>query len=86
MSSKKSLVTTIDKIVKEGINDMGTKLNVVKEAITPPISKNNIDTVNIIEKPQASKIKKINPSEINQTKVNHWINQGLLKELKHKTQ
>ena len=58
MSSKKSLVTTIDKIVKEGINDMGTKLNVVKEAITPPISKNNIDTVNKKEKPQASKREK----------------------------
>ena len=37
MSYKNSLVTTVDKIVKEGINDMGTKPNVVKEAITPPI-------------------------------------------------
>ena len=49
MSSKKSLVTTIEKIVKEYINDMGTKPNVVKEAITPPIMKNNIDTVKKIE-------------------------------------
>ena len=39
MSSKKSLVTTVDKIIKEGIIDMGTKPNVAKEAITPPIGK-----------------------------------------------
>ena len=38
------------------------------------------------------KVKKINPSAINYTKVDHWINQvdwinhGLLKEPKHKTQ
>ena len=57
MSSKKSLVTTTDKIVKEGINDMEKKPNVVKEDITHPIAKNNIDTVSKTEKPQASKIK-----------------------------
>ena len=55
MYSKKSLVTTTDNISKEGINDMGTKPNVLKESITPPISKNNICTVNKIEKPQAYK-------------------------------
>ena len=58
----------------------------VKEAITPPIVKKKIDTINKTGKPQASKRKNINPSEINQSKVNHWINQGLLKELKQKTQ
>ena len=34
---------------------MGTKPNVVKEFITPPISKKNIDKVNKTEKSQASK-------------------------------
>ena len=58
MSSKKSLVTTKEKIVKEGNNDMRIKPNVVKESITPSIAKNNIDTVNITEKPQSSKRKK----------------------------
>ena len=36
---------------------MITKPNVVKEAITLPIAKKNIDTFNITEKPQASKRK-----------------------------
>ena len=74
MSSKKSLVTTTDKIFREGINDMGTEPNVVKEFITPPIAEKNIDTVNKTEKPQASKGKKINPSAVNLTKVNHSLN------------
>ena len=50
MYSEKEFVTTINKIFKEGINDMGTNTNVVKEAITHPIAKNNIDTVNKTEK------------------------------------
>ena len=58
----------------------------VKEDITPPIAKNNIDTVKKTDKSLASKRKKINPSAINMTKVNHWINQGLRKELKQNTQ
>ena len=33
---------------------MGTKPNVVKESITPPIAKNNNDTVNKTDKSQAS--------------------------------
>ena len=45
MSSRKSLVTTTDKIIKEGINEMRTKSNFVKEDITPDIAKNSIDTV-----------------------------------------
>ena len=53
MSSKNALVTTTDKIFKEGINEMETKPNVVKEAITPPITKNIIDTVKKTEKSQA---------------------------------
>ena len=36
---------------QEGIDDMGKKPNVVKEDITPPIPKKNIDTVNRTEKP-----------------------------------
>ena len=65
---------------------METKPNLAEEAITHPISKNNIDTVNKTDKPQASKRKNINPLAKNKTKSNNWINQGLLKELKHKTQ
>ena len=55
MYSKNKLVSTADKMVKEVINGMETKPNMVKEAITPPISKNKIDTVNEKYKPQASK-------------------------------
>ena len=58
MSSKNPLVTATDKMVKEGINDMETKSNVAKEAITPPIATNKIDTVKETEKPQAFKSKK----------------------------
>ena len=65
---------------------MRTKPNVMKEAITPSIAKKNIDTVKKTDEPQASKRRKINSSAINQTKVNNWINQGPLKELKQKTQ
>ena len=52
--TENSLVTTTDTAVKEGNTDMGTKPNLVKEAITPPIAKNNIDTVNKTDKSQAS--------------------------------
>ena len=40
--TEKALVTTNGTVVKEGNNDIGTKPNVVKRAITPPIAKNNI--------------------------------------------
>ena len=48
--TKKALVTTTKTVVKEGNTDMGTKHNVAKEAITPPIENNNIGTVNKKEK------------------------------------
>ena len=57
MSSKNPLVTTTEKMVKEWINNK-KKSNVVKEAITHPIAKNKIDTVNETEKPQVYKRKK----------------------------
>ena len=85
MSSKKALVTTTNKIVREGINEMGTKPNVVKESVTPPIAKNSFDTGNKTDKSQASKNIYMHPASIKMTKVNHWINQGLRKELKQKT-
>ena len=50
-NTKKALVTTTDTVVKEENSDMAykkkkTEFNVLKEAITPPISENNkIDTV-----------------------------------------
>ena len=37
---------------------MGTKLNVVKEAITPPIAENNIDTVKNLETTRIHKKKR----------------------------
>ena len=37
--TEKALVTTTDTVAKEGNTYMGTKPNVVKETITPPISK-----------------------------------------------
>ena len=62
------------------------KKNVVEESITPPISaKNKIDTVNQTEKSQASN-KTVDTTKINKpTHSNHYMNQGLLKELTHKT-
>ena len=57
--TKKALVFSTETIVKEGNTYMvdkkiKTKPNVVKEAITPPISEKQIDTVNKTEKSQAS--------------------------------
>ena len=57
MSSKKPLVATTYNTVKEGIDYMETKHNVVKEGITPPIAKNEIETVNKTDKPQTYKSK-----------------------------
>ena len=55
MSSKKTLVTTSDKISKDGIHDKVIKPNVVKKSITTTIEKNNTDTFNKTEKSQESK-------------------------------
>ena len=57
MSSKKPLVATTDIIVKEGINDMETKYDVAREAITHIISKNKIGAINKKDKPQVSQSK-----------------------------
>ena len=67
MSSKKPLVATTEKKIKEEINDMEKKHNMVDKAITCPIAKNKIDTVNEKDKPQASKSleNKSNSSELN---------------------
>ena len=58
MSSKNPLVVTTEKIAKEGINDMETKPNVVNKAITHPIAKNKIDSINETDKLQASQSEK----------------------------
>ena len=57
--TKKASITTTDTVVKEGNTDMVDKKskkkpNVVKESITPPITKKKVDTVNKREKSQAS--------------------------------
>ena len=54
MYSEKALVTTTKTIFKEGNTEMGTKPNLVKEPITPPIAKKNIYTVKKKDKSQAS--------------------------------
>ena len=69
MSSKNPLVHTKLKMIKEGINDMETKYNVVKKSITRHKGKIKIDAINEIDKPHASKSKKINLSAMNQTKI-----------------
>ena len=57
--TKRALVTTTETVIKEGNNDMLDKKskkepNVMKEAITPPISsEKKIDIFNKTEKPQA---------------------------------
>ena len=56
-------------MVKDGINNMETKLNVVKTSIANHTEKSKIDTVNKTEKPQASKSKNINLYSMNQTRV-----------------
>ena len=91
MSSKNVLVTSTEKRVKEGIHYIKIT-NVMKGAITNTIATNKFDTVNKTEKVQETKVKKISKSEMNQTKLDywinqgHWINKGLLNPLKQKTQ
>ena len=58
MSFKNPLFPTIDKIVKEGINDMEKKPNVVEKAITHHMEKNKIDNIKKTDKPQGSQSKK----------------------------
>ena len=58
MSPKKPLVSTIEKRSKEGINDIETRPNMVKEVNNHPIATNKIDTVNKTDKPKVSKSKK----------------------------
>ena len=77
------MVTTTDKMVKKGINYMETEPNMVKEAITPPITNLKLTQSTKQRNHKYLRVKKINPSVINQ---GHWIFQGLLKGLKQKTQ
>ena len=58
----------------------------MKESITPTITKKKIDTVNKTEKSQASNKTVDTPRSNKSEKLNHQINQGLIKELTHKTQ
>ena len=58
MSSKKSLVTTTDDIVKEEINDMIKNLMWRRKPSLLPLQQKKIDTINRTEKPQTSKRKR----------------------------
>ena len=51
------MVATTDNMVKEGINDMETKPNVVEKSITHRM-KNKIDAINKTDRPQVSQSKK----------------------------
>ena len=57
----------------------------MKEAITPPIAKKKIDTFNKTKNHKHPMKQQIQPEAINLTKLNHQINQGLLKEMKQET-
>ena len=71
-------------VVKEGNTDMGTKPNIAKEAITPPIAKRRLThSTKKINHNNPIK-KKIHPAAINMTKEDNWMNLGLIKELTHK--
>ena len=76
MSSNNPLVTTTDEMVKEKINDMKTEPNVVERAITHPTAKKKLTPSTKQKNHKHLKVKKINTSAINQTKVDNWINQG----------
>ena len=54
---------------------MGTKPNVVKEAIIPPIAKNKIDTVNKTEKSQACN-KTVDKSSSNKSDKGNKVNKS----------
>ena len=58
MSPNNPLMHTIEKMFKEGINNMKTKHYVVKTAINHHKEGNKIETVNKTDKPQAYKSKK----------------------------
>ena len=64
--TEKSLVATAYTVFKEGNTDMGKKPNLVKEDITHPISKNNIDIFKNIYISQASN-KTVDKSSINKS-------------------
>ena len=51
MSSKNPLIATTKKIVKEGVNDMETKPNVVEESITRHMGNFKIGAINGTDKP-----------------------------------
>ena len=65
---------------------METKPNLVKEAITHPIAKIKLTPSTKHTNHKHINFKRINPSELHQTRVDHWINKGILKELKQKIQ
>ena len=66
-------------MVKEGINGMGTKPNVLKEAITPPIVKKNIDTVKKQRNHMHLREKKRNSSANNKNKGRSLDKIGFIK-------
>ena len=66
MSSKNPLVANTDKIVKEGMNNMETKPNVVGKTITHCMGENKIYAINKTDRPQAYQ-SKIYKSFINES-------------------
>ena len=84
------MVATTYKMAKEGIIGTETKPNVIDKAITYPMKKKLTQQTKQTNN-KYLKVKMINLSAMNQTKVHywinqgHWISQGLLKELKQRT-
>ena len=73
--TENSLVSTTDTVVKLGNTYMGTKPYVLKEAITPPIAKNKIYTVNKTEKSQACN-KTVDKSSSNKSDKGNKVNKS----------
>ena len=86
MSSKNPLVTTTEKKSKEGINNTKTNLMWRRKPSLIPLQQIKLTQSMKQTNHKRIKLKKINPSAINQIGVYHWIYQGLLKAMKQKTQ
>ena len=83
---------TTKKMVKKGMNEMQTKRNVAEKAITNHKGKKNLALLTKQTNIKHFKAKKIHIYTMNQTRIwhwinkGHWINQGLLKQMKQKKQ
>ena len=76
MSSKNLLVATIEKLSKKGLITWKQNLMWQSKPSLIPLQQINLTQSTKQTNQKHIKVKKINPSAMNQTKVDHWINQG----------